>query len=99
MNRFKKEEVCDNVNTIQQFLKNDKILTFVTTLIYSECIMLSEVRENQFSYGFTYIWNLKNKANKTKSRLTEQIGGCQKRGSWGLKMGQGAKKYRLAVKN
>ena len=34
--------------------------------------MLSEVRERQFSYGFTYIWNLKNRANKTKSRLTDR---------------------------
>lgn len=34
--------------------------------------MLSKVRERQFSYGFTYIWNLKNKAKKTKSRLTDR---------------------------
>ena len=47
-------------------------MTFVTTLIYFEYIMLSEVRERQFSYGFTYIWNLKNRENKTKSRLTDR---------------------------
>ena len=59
--------------------------------------MLSEVRGRQFSYGFTYIWNLKNKANKTKSRLTEQIGGCQKTGSWGLKKVKGPRSTDLQL--
>ena len=41
-------------------------MTFMTTLLYFECIILSEVRQRQFSYDFTFMWNLKNKTNKTK---------------------------------
>ena len=51
-------------------------------------------RERQIPYDLTFIWNLKNKTNKTKHRqihrYREQAGSYQKEGEWGRdKMGKG----------
>ena len=46
-----------------------------------EGIMLSEINQTEKDklYDFNYMWNLKNKANKTETnhRYTEQTSGCQ----------------------
>ena len=48
--------------------KKSEILTFATTWMDLEGIMLSEIkksdREKQIPYDFTYMWNLKNKINE-----------------------------------
>lgn len=53
----------------------------MTTWVALEGIMLSEIRERQILYDFTYRWNLKNKTNEQQSgnRLIDtenkQVGG------------------------
>ena len=42
------------------FIKEAEIVMFVTTLMYLEAIMLSEINQSDF----TYIWSLKNKINE-----------------------------------
>ena len=48
----------------------------------SDSILLSETSEKDKLYDFNYMWNLKNKANKTETnhRYTEQTSGCQRSG-------------------
>ena len=53
-------------NQILFSCKKNEILPFVTTWMDLEHIMLSEIRERQILYEFTYIWNLKNKTDDTK---------------------------------
>ena len=79
-------------HVVNGILLNQKnILPFVTTWMDLEGIMLTEISqtERQILYNLTYMWNLKNKTNKTKwncfhfvtHRYREQTGGCQ-RGRW-----------------
>ena len=61
-------------NETQLSHKNNKILPFVATWIELESVMLSEISqtERQILYDFTYVWNLKKKANEnTKLRDTK----------------------------
>ena len=46
-------------------IKKSKILPFPTTWIELENIMLSEISQRQIPYDFTYMWNLKNKTDKS----------------------------------
>ena len=65
-------------------IKNNVILSFVTTWMDLEDIMLSEIsQKGQIPYDFTYTWYLKHKTNEqTKQNrnklIGEQIGICQK---------------------
>ena len=58
--------------------KKSEILTFATTWMDLEGIMLSEInksdREKQIPYDFTYMWNL----NSTKTSKTEADSQIQK---------------------
>ena len=62
-------------------IKKDEILTFVTTWMNLEHIMLSEI--SQILYDFTYMWNINNKADeqtskqKQRYRYREQSDGCK----------------------
>ena len=48
---------------------------------------------------FLTVKTLNSAQNKIQThRYREQIGDCQKGGSWGCKMDKGIKKYRLPVK-
>ena len=53
-------------------MKNE-ILSFVTTWVGLEGIMLSEIsqRQRQIPYGFTHMWDLKNKQNRNRLIGTE----------------------------
>ena len=42
-------------------IKKNEILPFGTMWMELESIMLSEIRERQKSYDFTYMWNLRYK--------------------------------------
>ena len=52
----------NTTDTIQPFIKKNKIISFAATQIDLEIIMLSDVKshsETQTSYAITYMWNLK----------------------------------------
>ena len=64
-------------------IKKNEIWSFVTTWMDLEGMMLSEISQRKTNtIYFTYIWNLKNKTNKTKQKYThryrEQTRGCQR---------------------
>ena len=51
-------------------------------------IMLSECQiKRQIMYDITYMWKVKNKANKTNSQIQRIIGGCHGGGWWWLGWG------------
>ena len=59
--------------------KKSEILPFATTWMDLEGIVLSEISHTEMiSYDLTYMWNLKNKANKKRHRYREY--GCQRGG-------------------
>ena len=45
-----------------------EILPSITILMDQEGITLSETRQRQIPYNFTYMWNLKYKTNEKKQR-------------------------------
>ena len=59
----KEDVVCTHTHThtLECYLavKKNKIFPFVTTWIHLEDIILSELRERQILYYFTYMWDLK----------------------------------------
>ena len=62
----------------------------VTTWMDLEHIMLNEMsdRGRQISYGFTYVWNLKNKINEQNKMKTDRYKQVAARGEWGTGWGK-----------
>ena len=54
-------------------IKKNEILTFATTWMELEAIMLSEIRERQIPHDFTHMWNLIYKTDEQKGREAKII--------------------------
>ena len=54
-----KEDLVHMYNGILLSHKNNEIMSFATTWMGLEIIILSEVSERQISYYINYMWNLK----------------------------------------
>ena len=74
--------------------KNEEILPFLTTWTDLAGIMLSEIRQRQTLYDFTYIWDLKKK-NSQKKR--DKTCGYEKQRVREAELEKVIKKYKLAV--
>ena len=61
-------------------IKKKEILTFVTTWMDHEGILINEIShtERQIPHDLTQMRNLKNKTKNKARRYGEQIGGCQR---------------------
>ena len=67
---------------------NGVLLGYTNSMDEPRGYNLSEIRERQIPYDFTYMWNLKNKINtQTKQKQThrqrKQVNGCQRGGRLG----------------
>ena len=65
-----------SIDTMEYYptIKKHEILPFVSTWMSLEGVMLSEINhaeKKKISYGFTYMWNLKNKTNKLNKTETD----------------------------
>ena len=47
-------------------------MSFVTTWMDLECIMLSEINQKKILHDLTYMWNLKNKQTNKKGKQTNR---------------------------
>jgi len=57
-------------------IRKDEYPTFTPTWMGLEEIMLSEIsRESQLSYGFTYLWNIRNNMEDIRRRKGKMGGG------------------------
>ena len=56
-----KEDVYIYAREYFSAIKKNEILPFAMTRMELESITLSEIRERQIPYDFTYVWNLRNK--------------------------------------
>ena len=99
------EDVVHIFNNILLSHRKNEILSFTTTSMDLEGIMLNAITQRKkIPYDFTYTWHLKNKINgQTKQkqiyRYREQIDCCRMGGGLGewAKKVKGIKKYKLPV--
>ena len=82
------QKVCILYMKILYFSHKNEIVTFVTTQVDLEGIILSKLRERQISYDIIYMWN--QKINKTVHGYREQIGVCQRQALGVGEMGEGS---------
>ena len=64
-----------DIGTMEYYsaIKKNEILSFATTWMELEGIMLSEIRERQISYDFTPMRTLRNKTDEHKGRETKIV--------------------------
>ena len=57
----------------KQLIRKNEILLFTTRWMKLQNTMLSEIRERQRLYDFTYMWDLRNKTNKQRGKNKREV--------------------------
>lgn len=81
-------------------IKENEMWPFATTWMDLEDIMLSETRQRQIVYDFTYMWNLQNKWTNRNILLNTEKNVVAARGKgvrWWVKTGKEIRRHRLPV--
>ena len=66
-------------------IRKDECPPFASTWMELEVIMLSEISgERQLSYGFTYMWNIRNSMEDIRRRKGKMKGGRRTMRDYGL---------------